>query len=498
MSEPIHQASELGGLVDTDALRDWMSEQRWYASKSRGLAGVELMDAAALGEQLFLALVQTRLATGTHELYQLLLHTRGGSEDSDDPERGITTSSGLRVYPALQEPESALLLLRNLLADADIFTEGGRFSFRHIEGAYVPGENPSVRAMGAQQSNSTLVVDERVALKLFRKLESGINPELEMLRFLTARDFEHIAGLQGWYEYEGSSLASTLGVAQDFVPESRDGWELALDEIMAAPESFLARLDELGRVTARLHTTLASDSGDPAFSPEDPTSESMSLLTASIDEDIERIFMRLPDIDSVATIRGRGEDVRAKLADRSRISSGGKQIRIHGDYHLGQTLETPGDRCRIAGTSARRCATWPECCGRSRTRPRRSSCSGAGRRRKGSRNPRAKRSSRHTWMRSIRRCCQRARRRSATCSRSSSSKRPSMSSVTSSTTVPIGSRSRSRGSGGCWTTHEQGGKAQYRRVRRNRRPRALRPALDPRCTQEARRCRDRPGAEARR
>jgi maltokinase len=341
MSESAQHAADLGRLLDSDTLRDWMLEQRWYASKSRGLAGVELIDVAPLGDQLYLALVHTRLATGTHEIYQLLLLTSDGDQDGGQWSGAITSSADLHVYPALEEPQHALVLLRNILADANIGTETGCFNFRHIDGAYQPGEHSVVRAMGAQQSNSSLVVDERVALKLFRKVESGINPELEMLRFLTARDFEHIAGLQGWYEYDGSSLASTLGVAQAFVPDSRDGWELALDEIIAAPESFLGRLGELGRVTARMHTTLASDATDPAFSPEDPTSESMSLLTASIDEDIERIFMRLPEGDSVAAIRGRGEDVRAKLANRSRISSGGKQIRIHGDYHLGQTLETP-------------------------------------------------------------------------------------------------------------------------------------------------------------
>ena len=71
--------------------------------------------------------------------------------------------------------------------------------------------------------------DERLVLKVFRKLEPGINPELEMLRFLTAHGFPNIAPLHGWYEYEGQALAATLGVAQKFLPDAVDGWELALD-----------------------------------------------------------------------------------------------------------------------------------------------------------------------------------------------------------------------------------------------------------------------------
>jgi maltokinase len=96
-------------------------------------------------------------------------------------------------------------------------------------------------------------------LKVFRKLEPGINPEIEMLRFLTAHSFPHIAPLQGWYEYDGQALAATLGVAQQFLPDAIDGWELALAEIVSDPESFLDKVGRLGAVTAQLHSVLASD-----------------------------------------------------------------------------------------------------------------------------------------------------------------------------------------------------------------------------------------------
>jgi maltokinase len=68
----------------------------------------------------------------------------------------------------------------------------------------------------------------------------------------------------------------------------------------------------------------------------------MSLLTATIDEDIERVFTRLPDDDRVAPIAGRGQDVREQIAMRAQVGTGGRAIRTHGDYHLGQTLHRPG------------------------------------------------------------------------------------------------------------------------------------------------------------
>jgi trehalose synthase-fused probable maltokinase len=89
-----------------------------------------------------------------------------------------------------------------------------------------------------------------------------------------------------------------------------------------------------------MHTVLASDAGDPAFSPDEPSQEALSLLTATVDEDIERIFVRLPDDPRLDPIAGRGQDVRERLAARAQIGVSGRSIRTHGDYHLGQTLYT--------------------------------------------------------------------------------------------------------------------------------------------------------------
>jgi trehalose synthase-fused probable maltokinase len=202
-------------------------------------------------------------------------------------------------------------------------------------------DEPNVRLMGVEQSNSSVVIDEQLVLKVFRKLEPGINPELEVLRFLTARGFPNIAPLHAWYEYDGAPLNATLGVAQEFLPDAKGGWELALERIETDPAWLLDQLGELGWVTARMHNVLASDAGDPAFSPEEPSQEALSLLTATVDEDIERIFVRLPDDERMAPIIGRGQDVRERLAARSQLGVGGRVIRTHGDYHLGQTLHTP-------------------------------------------------------------------------------------------------------------------------------------------------------------
>jgi trehalose synthase-fused probable maltokinase len=349
MTEPVKlQGLDIEELVDDESLQEWIQRQRWYASKSRSVTGIDIVEDVVLREEpaLLLTLAQTRFATGTHELYQLPLELRpdGGAParpGDSPPGELITRIADWDVYDALADPKQVHELLRRIAASDELETDEGRFSFQRVDGFAELPAHASARLMGVEQSNSSVVFEEGLVLKAFRKLEPGVNPELEMLRFLTLHRFEHIAPLQGWYEYEGQALAATLGVVQSFLPDAVGGWELALDEISSAPEAFLERLESLGEVTAEMHNVLASDSGDPAFSPEVPSQEALPLLTATVDEDIERIFVRLPDDERVAPIAGRGQDVRERLAARSQVGAGGRVIRTHGDYHLGQTLSTP-------------------------------------------------------------------------------------------------------------------------------------------------------------
>jgi maltokinase len=196
-----------------------------------------------------------------------------------------------------------------------------------------------------EQSNTSLILDERLVLKVFRRLEPGDNPELEMLRFLTAHEFGNIAALAGWYAYAGELMDATLGVVQEYVAGATDGWELVVGALVHGGEDpeLLDQLRELGEVTGELHRVLGSATTDPDFAPEDPGDESLSLITATIDEEIERLFFDLPpDDEALAPIAGRGEEIRDRLQLMSHVGVGGRLIRHHGDFHLGQTLRAAG------------------------------------------------------------------------------------------------------------------------------------------------------------
>ncbi len=332
MAEPPDtEPGPIAQRLDTERLRGWLREQRWFAAKSQTLAGLDVVEEAAIDDELALAMVQVHFATGSHELYQLVVDRSG---------------DGLDV---LAQGRHAHHLLAAIDQAREIDGRHGRFLFRNVEQTEGDGQTridpagEAVRPMGAEQSNSSVVFGDRLVLKLFRKLEPGINPELEMLRFLTAHEYPNIAPLHGWYEYEGGTLAATLAVAQRFIVGGTDGWELALEEIPTAPDTFLERLAALGSATARLHSALAADAGDPAFSPQDPSSEFLNLLKATLDDQLERVFGHLPDDPNVAPIAGLEQELRERITLPSQGPIGGKSIRIHGDYHLGQTLYTQSD-----------------------------------------------------------------------------------------------------------------------------------------------------------
>jgi len=314
--------------MDERALIEYVTRQRWYGSKSRAVSHSEVLDTVTIRQaepQLTLALVEMRFDTGAHEIYQLLFSgsTDGRTFDGLAEDAGIAREivSAMRTGETLQGAQGVAGF-----QPAEDFSALGR-------------ELGAARLVSSEQSNTSVVFDDALILKVFRRLEPGINPELEILRFLTEQGFRNIPALGGWYEYSGGPLTATLGLLQEYVAGAVDGWELALGEIASAPESFLDRLGRLGEVTAHMHTALGADPGNLAFAAEEPSVESLGLLTATVDEEIARVFLSLPEEDDrLAPIFGRGEEVREQLRLLTHAGSSGRVIRTHGDYHLGQTL----------------------------------------------------------------------------------------------------------------------------------------------------------------
>ena len=331
------------GFVDEITLAAWVAQRRWYATKGRGIAQASVVHALPLGGEppLVLALVQLRFHSGTWDLYNVLLGLRPASDGLG--EESICEADGWVVYGALADPAQCRRLARLLSASAIVERPSGRVEFHGLQGSAPLATATRVRALAGEQSNTSLVFDEQVVLKVFRRLEAGTNPELEMLRFLSERRCENIAEPLGWFEHRGERIDATLGIAVRHAAEARDGWRLTLDALVAGEgETLMASLAELGAVTGRMHTLLASDPEDPDFAPEEPNSETTALLAATIDEQLERTIDEHPDDPALEPIARRSEDLREYVRHAARGATGGRLIRHHGDFHLGQAMSTPG------------------------------------------------------------------------------------------------------------------------------------------------------------
>ena len=186
-----------------------------------------------------------------------------------------------------------------------------------------------VRPMGAEQSNTSLVFDDRIVLKLFRRLHPGPNPDVEVTMALAEQGFGSVATPVGVWRRDGVDLA----VVASYLAGGADGWALALtslrdlyagatDDPGAAGGDFAAEAGRLGEVTAGMHLALAAAFGT---SPGDPAAWARLVET-------QMARLEEGDIDRVAA---------KEFAERLRaVGSPGAATRVHGDYHLGQVMRT--------------------------------------------------------------------------------------------------------------------------------------------------------------
>jgi len=333
---------ELVLALPEEEVREFVLGQRWYGSKSDEVVQVQAVDAFPLRDRdeplLAVAVVETRFQTGTHELYNVPVGLRRGKG-------GFASVDGWSAFDALEDDELVRGVVEMIRAQERVEHDHGTLEFSTVGGLVEDlGELGAVRAMGSEQSNSSVVLGEQLVLKVYRRLEAGVNPELELLRFLTQRGFPSIASLEGWAAHVGQPLDATLAILQHYVPVRTDGWTLALADLAAgSDDGFVPLVRRLGEVTGAMHSVLASESSDPAFLTEEPSAEALALIVARIDEEIEQVFSSLPDDPLLEPIAGRGDELRDRLQAIGQSGPLGRLIRHHGDYHLGQVLWTERD-----------------------------------------------------------------------------------------------------------------------------------------------------------
>lgn len=244
--------------------------------------------------------------------------------------------------------------------------------------------------MKGEQSNTSVIYGDRFILKLFRKLEEGINPDLEIGRFLTQKKcLEHLASIAGFLEYRRPGAEpTTVGILQELIVNSRSSWEYTLDSLRdyfdrvmvqqvsgadipvpsgslldllsgEIPEpvflnigSYLANAQLLGRRTAELHLALVSDPDNPDFAPEPFTLLYQRSIYQSARNQAGQVLLLLqkrlkslpPDTQRLAKqILDRQEHIMGRFQSVLNQKITAMRTRCHGDYHLGQVLYTGKD-----------------------------------------------------------------------------------------------------------------------------------------------------------
>ena len=224
----------------SDALHEWVVAQRWFGSKSREVVADRHRRGRAAARRA--AAARARARRGALR--------RGDARDLPGAARAAARRGGLDRARDRARPTAGRSTTRSptprtgrelLHRDAARATTSRSRTARcasagRSRAAAGAAGSVDVRPVGVEQSNSSIVFGDELILKAFRRVEPGVNPELELLRFLSARGFPHIAPLAGWYEVEGRQIDATLGILQEYLAGARDGWELALDELAGGPE----------------------------------------------------------------------------------------------------------------------------------------------------------------------------------------------------------------------------------------------------------------------
>ena len=193
---------------------------------------------------------------------------------------------------------------------------------RRTRGAGLGG-TVDVRPVGVEQSNSSIVFGDELIMKAFRRIEPGVNPELELLRFLVRPRLpaHRLAGrlVRGRRAPDRRHARDPAGVPGS-ASATAGSWRWTSSP--ATPRACWTGCEALGAVIGELHTALGSDNSDPAFAPDEPSMEALSILTADVDEQIERVFLDLPETEATAPIRGprpgRAREARGALARQRR------------------------------------------------------------------------------------------------------------------------------------------------------------------------------------
>ena len=390
--------------IETNILPDYLVKMRWFGGKSRIVQAIKITNAITIPlneNSACLLLIQVDYQSGLPETYQLSICF--GDNDFEDKIKGscphaivsrliLDGKEGI-LYDALFGHE-LLLEVYNRIATNDDVVNGSILEFtgnRAFKRYYRENGSPKAKILSAEQSNTSVTYDNKFFLKIYRKVDFAINPDLEITHFLTEHaGFKHVPGYAGSIILKKGDRSMVIGMMQEMVESASDAWTYMLDRIadynerilakdkfsMPGPElkgsltkpvhyndipyamkelleaSVAERARLLGIRTAEMHIALTSGSDLPDFKPEEfslhyqrSLFSSFQTLVRSTFQNQSRNLKKIPEelrAEAEQVLDMKDEILREfKKIYRKKIDA--VKIRIHGDYHLGQVLFTGKD-----------------------------------------------------------------------------------------------------------------------------------------------------------
>jgi maltokinase len=320
----------------------WAPTQRWFGGKGRKWTSMAVHPLADLGTdpQVTIWTLRVEYADGGPETYQVPLVLRPAPvETLDHVLLGtIETDQGpLWVYDALHDKDVTpawLIGMRDNAKDGPL--RFARYTDRPDD---IPVHEPSLVLTG-EQSNTSMVFGDVAILKVFRRLQPGINPDIEIQGALTRLGAKHVPALLGAVEADFDGEVHSLAMLQEFMTTAADGWELAktsVRDLMAEADlhadeaggDFAGEAERLGEAVATVHADLAT-----AFGTGEASAEELRERAQAMENRLHRAVEIVPDLTEVA------DSLVAIYREVGKLTETIRLQRIHGDLHLGQALRT--------------------------------------------------------------------------------------------------------------------------------------------------------------
>jgi maltose alpha-D-glucosyltransferase / alpha-amylase len=375
---------------EREILPEYICGCRWFGAKARTLRHMRIVEHPAISSEPDAAqfwFVEVSYLDGPNETYALPVKILSG-----EAARALAQSAPHSVIARFAGADEAVLFdavwdaafrenLFRLMLDRQHASGKNGNLVGTVSSALVQnvGKIPSSNVLTGEQSNSSMLFENKFFLKLYRKLENGVNPDVEITRFLTDRaSFANVPAFHGAVEYRRVKAEPTVVcLLQNAIASERDAWTLTLDSVgryyervlgrkadlqnQAAPGALLEELMGgiysekaalLAQRTGELHLALASTKDDPAFAP-DPFNamaqrSAYQNMRALLRRNFDLLKKKLQDVPE--TLREEAKDVlgaEKEILTREKLlldrKANAAKIRIHGDYHLGQVLYTGKD-----------------------------------------------------------------------------------------------------------------------------------------------------------